>query len=170
MIRRSLMAAAAVLVTAMPALADDAAINRLYRDMSAAYGALDIGAMERIYTTDAGYLTLGRDGTAWQAGRERILGGFRGFFEDARSRGDRLEIGFRLVNRAMQGDDAAVDIGHFRLSVIPKEGEPRTMAGTFLTMPVRQPDGRWAFAADSYGPAAPEAYEKAERVDGLPFD
>lgn len=169
--RRSLLAVAvAMSFAAAPALADDKAINGIYQDMSAAYAALDVPAMEKIYTADASYLQPGPEGTVWQVGRESIVGGFRQFFDGARERGDKLDIDFRVVSRTHQGDAAAVDLGHFKLTVTPKGAEPQTMSGTFMTMPVRQPDGTWAFAADAYGPVKLTVYESAARVEGLQFD
>jgi len=160
----------ASIVMVVPAWADDAAINRIYGDMSAAYKSLDVGAMERIYTPDVSYLQAGPGDAQWQAGRADVMGGFKQMFDAARASGDTLDIRFRIVKRTKQGDDAAADIGHFKLTVTPKGKPAQVMAGTFITMPVKRADGTWAFAADSWGPVKGEAYDKAAKSDGLRFD
>lgn len=161
----------ATLVMMVPtARADDAAINRIYGDMSAAYQALDVGAMERIYTPDVSYLQAGPGDAQWQAGRTDVMDGFKQMFDAARANGDRLDIRFRIVRRTRQGDNTAADIGHFKLTITPKGQPAQVLSGTFITMPVKRADGSWAFAADSWGPVKVDAYEKAIKVDGLRFD
>ncbi|OYQ32762.1 hypothetical protein CHU95_18590 [Niveispirillum lacus] len=160
----------ASLVLVIPAHADDAAINRIYGDMRAAYTTLDLSVMERIYTPDVSYLQVGPGEAQWQAGRADVLGGFRQMFDAARTNGDALDIRFRIVQRTMQGDDAAADIGHFKLTVTPKGKPAQVMAGTFITMPVKTANGTWAFAADSWGPVKVDAFDKAVKSQGLRFD
>lgn len=150
--------------------ATHAAINKIYGDMSAAYRALDLTGLEKVYAADATYLQPGPQGTAGLVGRAAVVGTFKGFFDDARAKGDRLEIGFRIVNRTLLNPTTAVDLGHFLLTVTPKGGQPQIMAGTFVTVPTRQADGTWAFAADSYGPTSVQTYRTAAPVAGLAHD
>lgn len=159
------------LILVVPAaMADHAGINQIYKDMGTAYRTLDLGGMERIYTPDVSYLMAGPGETQWQAGRADVLGGFKQMFDGARAQGEVLDIRFRIVNRTLQGDDAAVDTGHFKLTVKPKDRPAQVMTGTFITMPVKRADGTWAFAADSWGPVKEATYDKAVKADGLQYD
>ncbi len=150
--------------------ATHAAINKVYTDMSAAYTALDVAAMGRIYTAEAAYLQPGPQGAVGEVGREGIVGGFKQFFEGAKAKGDKLDIDFRVVSRTLLNPTTAVDLGHFLLTVTPAQGQPQRMAGTFITVPTRQADGSWAFAADSYGPTKVDTYNSAPKTGNLKYD
>ncbi len=146
-----------------PALAevDSAAVTRqldgVYAGFRAAYARLDAAAVANLYTEDALYLAgegKPRRGTA------PIRKLFDEFFSSVRRDSARLELRFRILQRA-RSPRLATDVGYYHLVRVRGAERGKPSVGRFVTVLRKGADGRWRFAVDSYTDADPAEYEQA---------
>jgi uncharacterized protein (TIGR02246 family) len=140
---------------------DSAALTRqldgVYAGFRAAYARLDPAAVANLYTVDALYL----DGEAKpRRGAAAIKKLFDEFFSSVRRDSARLELRFRILQRAM-ASGLATDVGYYHLVRVRGTERGKPSVGRFVTVLRQGADGRWRFAVDSYTEADPEEYEQA---------
>lgn len=159
------------LVTALsagPVLAEDASVDAIYDRLSAAYEAENALALADVYTKDA-VVFPSQPNTSWVIGHERIINGPGAFLTKVKSQGGALAIRFRVTGRRMLGS-TVVDTGLYHLTVADAAGKANVQVGKFMTVAVRQPDGRWAFVADTDTPMPASAWDEAKQIPGARFD
>lgn len=135
-----------------------AGIDSVYAAFSQAYATTDADLIRSIYTEDCRYLPAH---TGHVQTCEEALGGFAAMFAGAEADGGRLAIEFAFVDRQIDGD-LATDVGYYHLTSTPADGEPGHGYGKFVTVLVREADGRWRIHVDGYSPASAEAFEAAK--------
>ena len=141
----------------------EADIQKVYERFSAAYDSLDADMIAPLYADSALYVTSNPE-EGVRRGRAGIIESFRGQFASARKRGSRLAISFRIIERAVDGD-MAYDVGYYKFSAFPEEGDTFEAAGKFVAVLRRGADGQWRFQVDGFNPAPLSAYENATEVD-----
>jgi len=162
---------AALLVAVVPASAHpaDGALNHLYETIAA---GVAVNAGEQVtgaFAADAVVLDPRpgppATGEAFRAGIARMA-------DRLKADGVEVKAEYRIVRRMVSGD-VAVDVGYRRQSMsVTKPGGP--MPGTqyqkFLVVAQRQADGGWKIVRDASLPASKEAWDAAERTEGLKYD
>ncbi|HEY4545133.1 MAG TPA: hypothetical protein VIG90_01725 [Pedomonas sp.] len=166
--RPILMSIFATILSAGSALADDAGVNANYDRMSAAYEAEDASALEKVYAPEA-IVFPSQPNAPWVVGREHIVKGPGALLAKARSERGALQIRFRVTGRQTFGS-IIIDTGLYRLSIAGPAGKDSVQVGKFMTVSERQPDGTWAFVADTDTPMPTAAWDGAKPFAGAKFD
>lgn len=140
--RKTILAAALVLFSAVPALAQNpcapmaeaSALQGVYDGFTAAYNAGDAHALAALYTEDAATM---------YANNARMEGmmAIAGQFEDAFAAGAQIVL---HPGEAMVMDDVALDHGHYVLTM-DVEGETVTQTGYWMGV-YKMVDGEWKIA------------------------
>lgn len=139
-------------------------LQAAYDRVSAAYAAADSALLVEAYAPDA-VVFPSAVGAEPLIGRESIRSGVGAMLDQAAASGARLSLGFEITRRR-QLDGAVVDTGLYRLMERRETGECRIMVGKFLTVLAPQPDGDWAFVADTDTPM-PEGRWTRDDLGGL---
>lgn len=162
-------AAAAAVLPAAPARADDNAANAVYERMQAAGSASDPAAvLETIYAPGATYLPRYKEFGIDR--RETFVKMMAGSQAHLRKNGGRIDMKFRVVERKRFGD-LYVDNGYIRTVVVPKKDAAEQVSyGKFVTVIGKQPDGHWAFVTDADSDTSAAKFDEATPVAGLKFD
>jgi uncharacterized protein (TIGR02246 family) len=64
--------------------------------------------------------------------------------------------GLELESMTVEGnDELAVDIGRYRLTIVPPGADPMTDEGKYIVVMKRQPDGKLRLAYDAFNSDAP---------------
>ena len=122
-----------------------ARLDDVYVRFSKAYRDLDHKPFSSLYTKDAAYLVPGSN---IDIGSDKIVDGFRLFFDSVRSKGERLTISFRIVQRKVVGK-MAYDVGIYTLKNYEDGKQIGEGRGKFIVVAVK--DGRnWKFQVDAY--------------------
>jgi ketosteroid isomerase-like protein len=159
------------LVAAAPAAAHpaDGALNRLYEKIAAGVAANSGEEVTGAFAADAVVLDSRpgppANGEAFRAGIARMA-------ERLKADGVEVKAGYRVISRMVTGD-VAVDVGYRRQSMaVTKAGGPvpGTQYQKFLVVAQRQADGGWKIIRDASLPASKEAWDAAERTEGLKYD
>lgn len=166
--RPSLLMTLATALSAGPVLAEDAGVNAIYDRLSAAYETENALALAEVYTKDA-VVFPSQPNTPWVIGHERIVNGPGAFLAKVKAQGGALAIRFRVTGRRMLGT-SVIDTGLYHLTVADAAGKASVQVGKFLTVAVRQPDGNWAFIADTDTPMPAAAWDEAKQIPGARFD
>lgn len=166
--KMGLAAAAAIAIVAVPAQANDAAVNAVYDRFAAAYAALEPAKLDQLYAPDATYLS--RSPRLAIQNRDSILKGMGGFLDQVKANGGRLDIKFRVTDRKRFGD-VIVDNGYMRLTTKPsKDVAEQLTDAKFILVMAKQPDGRWTFVSDADIETPAGSYDNAQPVQGVKFD
>jgi len=158
----------ATALSAGPALAEDAGVNAIYDRLSAAYAAEDARALAKVYAADA-IVFPSQPNAPWVVGRERIMKGPGAFLAKVKAEGGALHIRFRVTGRQTFGS-TIIDTGLYRLTSADAAGKAGVQVGKFMTVSARQPDGTWAFVADTDTPMPAAAWDEAQPFAGARFD
>ena len=162
---------AAILAMAVPASAHpaDGALNHLYETIAAGVAVNSGEQVTGAFAADAVVLDPRpgppANGEAFRAGIARMAG---------RLKADGVEVKaeYRIVRRMVSGD-VAVDVGYRRQSMAatkPGGPMPGTQYQKFLVVAQRQADGGWKIVRDASLAASKEAWDAAERTEGLKYD
>lgn len=126
-------------------IASHKGLDDVYRRFSEGYRKLDAAMVANLYTETAAYLAPGSD---MNIGRQKVLENFKGFFDPVRKRNGKLEISFRIVQRAVDRN-LAYDVGIYTVTSINEKGESRAKSGKFVVA-ARRGGGVWRFQVDGY--------------------
>ena len=139
---------------------EDKALDQVYINFSKAYTDLDTSIIRSIYHPEAKYLTP--DGGV-KSGIAKILPGFTGMFESARTHAETLHIAFAILKREISGD-MAYDVGYYQLKRSKGNEVMGPWVGKFVTILKQQANGKWQFVVDTYNDAPVEAFETAKLI------
>jgi ketosteroid isomerase-like protein len=160
------LSAAAVAASAHPA---DPALNHLYETIAAGVAENSGEQVTSAFAADAMVLDPRpgppASGEAFRAGIARIA-------ERLKADGVEVKADYRIVRRMVSGG-VAVDVGYRRQSIaVAKPGGPMPAMQyqKFLVVAQRQADGGWKIVRDASLPASKEAWDAAERTEGLKYD
>lgn len=121
-------------------------LDEVYRRFSEGYRKLDPALVANLYSETAAYLAPGDN---IQIGRQKILEGFKRFFDSVKKENGKLAISFRIVQRQID-KDLAYDVGVFTLTSTNEKGEARRGGGKFVVVAKREKDDVWRFQVDGY--------------------
>ena len=157
----------------LPLAAEDinAEINANYRRLTQAYQSLDADRMAEVYTEDSFYISPGKRREIIQ-GRDQIRALYQHYFAKVKKHDAKLQIRFRLVDRLIDSNTVS-DIGYYLVTITPPEESKQPIklhSGKFLITARKQPDGQWAFWADSNSDVDLEKFINAEPKKGLIYD
>lgn len=120
-------------------------------EIVAAFQAKDPARIAGLYARDAVFVTPGRPPIVGREAVARIMA------EDLRDPGFHLDLAEEKIFVSASGDMAYAR-GAFRASFTnPRTREVESVAGTYLQVFRRQPDGAWEIAEDISSPGAPAA-------------
>ncbi|HEY0312680.1 MAG TPA: hypothetical protein VGC56_09315 [Allosphingosinicella sp.] len=147
----------------------DGALNHLYETIAAGVAVNSGEQVTGAFAADAMVLDPRpgppASGDAFRTGIARMA-------ERLKADGAEVKADYRIVRRMVTGD-VAVDVGYRRQSMaVTRPGGP--MPGTqyqkFLVVAQHQADGGWKIVRDASLPASKEAWDAAERTEGLKYD
>lgn len=118
----------------------------VYRRFSEGYRKLDAASVAGLYTETAAYLAPGDN---VNVGRQKVLKIFSGFFDSIKKQNGKMEISFRIVQRAVDRN-LAYDVGIYMLTATNEKGESRRSSGKFVVVAVREKGDVWRFQVDGY--------------------
>lgn len=133
-------------------VAPHAEIDAIYRTFSDAYRTLDVEKVVNLYSETAAYLAPGDDIVQ---GRAAIRPSFKSFFDWVKKEDRTMTISFRIVQRRVERN-LGYDVGVYTIRQF-KDGKPVGDAGQgkFITIAVREKDGKWRFQVDGYSDLKP---------------
>lgn len=146
----------------------DAAVNAIYRRMTAAYAGLDLDLLKTVYAPDCIYLSREREVDA-ALDRGAFWPMFVDLFGQKRQGGETISIRFRVIRRTRLSGGVH-DVGYYRRMDLGPGGARPPGHGKFSTLCLPGPDGDWCFAYDGDVPATAAAYQNAVPVAGAIFD
>jgi hypothetical protein len=146
----------------------NAAVNAIYRRMTAAYAGLDLALLATVYDENCLYLSREREVDA-ALDRNAFWPMFVDLFGQKRQGGETISITFRVIRRTVL-HGGVHDVGYYRRRDISPDGARPPGHGKFSTLCVPRPDGGWCFAYDGDVPATAAAYENASPFPGAIFD
>lgn len=133
-------------LTLAPGVAKHDGLDDVYRRFSKAYRDLDHKIFAELYTENAAYLVPGDN---IQIGGTGIVKSFDDFFTAIRSRGQKANISFEIVQRKVEGS-MAYDVGIYTLTT-SYAGKTSIGSGRGKFVVVALRDGpRWRFQVDGY--------------------
>jgi ketosteroid isomerase-like protein len=105
-----------------------------------------------LYTENAAYLAPGSD---LQQGRAAIRPTFKSFFDWIKNENRTMSISFQIFQRRVD-KNMAYDVGVYTIRQY-REGKQIGDAGQgkFVTVAVREKDGKWRFQVDGYNDLKP---------------
>lgn len=129
-------------------------IDAIYKAFSDAYRTLDVEKVANLYTENAAYLPPDED---ILQGRAALLPTFKSFFDWVKSEGQTMTISFRIFQRRVS-KEMAFDVGVYTIRRY-KEGKQvdGLGRGKFVTVAVKDKDGKWRFQVDGYSNLKPPA-------------
>jgi uncharacterized protein (TIGR02246 family) len=127
-------------------------IDAIYKTFSEAYAALDVEKVSNLYSATAAYLPP--DDNILQ-GRDSIRPTFKSFFDWVRAEGRMMTISFQIFQRRVE-KNLGYDVGIYTIRQY-KDGKQTGNAGQgkFVTVAVRENDGKWRFQVDGYSNLKP---------------
>jgi uncharacterized protein (TIGR02246 family) len=133
-------------------VAAHAGVDAIYKAFSDAYRALDVEKVAGLYTENAAYLAPGSD---LQQGRAAIRPTFKSFFDWIKNENRTMSISFQIFQRRVD-KNMAYDVGVYTIRQY-REGKQIGDAGQgkFVTVAVREKDGKWRFQVDGYNDLKP---------------
>lgn len=133
-------------------VAPHAEIDAIYKTFSDAYRTLDVEKVVNLYSETAAYLAPGND---ILEGREAIRPSFKSFFDWVKNEKRTMTISFRIVQRRVE-KNLGYDVGVYTIRQF-KDGKQVGDAGQgkFITIAVREKDGKWRFQVDGYSDLKP---------------
>lgn len=126
-------------------------IDAIYNAFSDAYRTLDVEKVANLYTEKAAYLPPNND---ILQGREAITPTFKSFFDWVKSEGRTMTISFRIFQRKVD-KNLAYDVGIYTIRQYKDGKETGSGQGKFVTVAVREKDGKWRFQVDGYSNLKP---------------
>jgi uncharacterized protein (TIGR02246 family) len=138
-----------VLEKGVPAHAE---IDAIYKSFSEAYATLDVEKVAALYSENAAYLPPDND---ILEGREAIRPTFKSFFDWIKTEGRTMTISFQIFQRKVD-KNLGYDVGIYTIRQY-KDGKQTGTAGQgkFVTVAVREKDGKWRFQVDGYSNLKP---------------
>lgn len=133
-------------------VAPHAGIDAIYRSFSDAYRTLDAEKVTNLYSETAAYLPPNND---ILEGRDAIRPTFGSFFEWVKKEQRTMTISFQIFQRKVDRN-LAYDVGVYTIRQF-KDGAPVGDAGRgkFITVAVKEKDGKWRFQVDGYSDLKP---------------
>lgn len=126
-------------------------IDAIYKDFSEAYRTLNVEKVANLYSDTAAYL-VPNDNIL--QGREQIRPTFKSFFDYVKNEGRTMTISFQIVQRKVD-KNLAYDVGIYTIRQYKDGKEAGTGQGKFVTVAVREKDGKWRFQVDGYSDLKP---------------
>ncbi|MCD9188987.1 MAG: SgcJ/EcaC family oxidoreductase [Pyrinomonadaceae bacterium] len=126
-------------------------IDASYRAFSEAYRTLDVEKVANLYTEKAAYLPP--DDNILQ-GREAIIPTFKSFFDWVKTEGRTMTISFQIFQRKVD-KNLAYDVGIYTIRQYKDGKDAGSGQGKFVTVVVREKDGKWRFQVDGYSNLKP---------------
>jgi pimeloyl-ACP methyl ester carboxylesterase/ketosteroid isomerase-like protein len=122
--------------------------DSLYHKFTKTYDELDAAKIGNLYTEHAETLNL-YDGSNPNShkGRANIEQYFRKFFDNVKSKNQRLILTFKIIHRKKEGDHL-LDNGFYRLEVTTPNKPSSFGFGKFSTV-LQQENGKWKFKTDA---------------------
>jgi uncharacterized protein (TIGR02246 family) len=138
-----------VLEKGVPAHAE---IDAIYKSFSDAYRTLDVEKVAGLYSETAAYLAPNDN---ILQGREAIRPTFRSFFDWIKNEGRTMTISFQIMQRRVD-KNLGYDVGIYTIRQF-KDGAPvgGSGQGKFITVAVKEKDGKWRFQVDGYSDLKP---------------
>jgi uncharacterized protein (TIGR02246 family) len=133
-------------------VAAHAEIDAIYKTFSDAYRTLDVEKVASLYSETAAYLAPEND---ILQGRAAIRPTFASFFDWVKKENRTMTISFRIVQRRVD-KNLGYDVGIYSIRQY-KDGKQVGDAGEgkFITIAVREKDGKWCFQVDGYSNLKP---------------
>ncbi|HQU84112.1 MAG TPA: SgcJ/EcaC family oxidoreductase [Pyrinomonadaceae bacterium] len=127
-------------------------IDSIYKSFSEAYKTLDVEKVASLYSENAAYLPPDND---ILQGREAIRPTFKEFFDWVKSEGRTMTISFQIFQRKVD-KNLAYDVGVYTIRQF-KDGKQvgGLGQGKFVTVAVKEKDGKWRFQVDGYSNLKP---------------
>jgi ketosteroid isomerase-like protein len=144
------------------------ALNTNFTKLTHALEALDLAAIEHLYTDDAVYISETQD-RGIISGKDNILNLYSRFFNKIKFKNAKLEVDFRVLARYSE-PNSATDIGYYLVRFHPgkESGEPVSeFAGKFVTVFTKDRQGLWEISVDSNTHTAAHFYYEAKPVPNL---
>lgn len=126
-------------------------IDAIYKDFSEAYRTLNVEKVANLYSDTAAYL-VPNDNIL--QGREQIRPTFKSFFDYVKNENRTMTISFQIVQRKVD-KNLAYDVGIYTIRQYKDGKEAGTGQGKFVTVAVREKDGKWRFQVDGYSDLKP---------------
>ena len=126
-------------------------IDAIYKDFSQAYRTLDVEKVANLYSESAAYMVPNDD---ILQGREKIRPTFKSFFDYVKNEGRTMTISFQIFQRKVD-KSLAYDVGIYTIRQYKDGKEAGTGQGKFVTVAVREKDGKWRFQVDGYSDLKP---------------
>lgn len=133
-------------------VAPHAEIDAIYKTFSDAYRTLDVEKVANLYSETAAYLAPGSE---ILEGREAIRPTFKSFFDWVKNEKRTMTISFQIFQRRVE-NNLGYDVGIYTIRQF-KDGKQVGDAGQgkFITIAVREKDGKWRFQVDGYSDLKP---------------
>ncbi len=127
-------------------------IDAIYRTFSDAYRTLDAEKVTNLYSETAAYPPPNDD---ILQGRHAIRPTLKSFFDWVKKEGRTMTISFQIIQRKAD-KNLAYDAGIYTIRQF-KDGAPvgDPGRGKFITVAVREKDGKWRFQVDGYSDLKP---------------
>lgn len=126
-------------------------IDAIYKDFSKAYRTLNVEKVANLYSESAAYL-VPNDNIL--QGREQIRPTFKSFFDYVKNENRTMTISFQIVQRKVD-KNLAYDVGIYTIRQYKDGKEAGSGQGKFVTVAVREKDGKWRFQVDGYSDLKP---------------
>jgi uncharacterized protein (TIGR02246 family) len=135
-------------------VAAHAEIDAIYKAFSDAYRTLDVEKVAGLYSESAAYLAP-EDNI--RQGRDAIRPTFKSFFDWVKNEQRTMTISFQIFQRRVD-KNMGYDVGIYTIRQF-KDGKQIGNAGQgkFITVAVREKDGKWRFQVDGYSDLKPPA-------------
>lgn len=139
-------------LTLQKGVAAHAGIDAIYKTFSDAYRTLDVEKVVNLYSETAAYLVPDND---ILQGRSAIRPTFKSFFDWVKNENRTMTISFRIFQRRVE-QNIGYDVGVYTIRQY-KDGKQIGDAGQgkFITVAVREKDGKWRFQVDGYSNLKP---------------
>ncbi len=126
-------------------------IDEVYGQFSDAYRTLDVEKIANLYTESATYLAPDND---ILQGRKAIRPTFVSFFDYIKNEERTMTISFQIFQRKVE-KNLAYDVGVYTIRQYKDGKEAGTGKGKFVTVVVKEKDGKWRFQVDGYSGLKP---------------
>lgn len=121
-------------------------IDAIYAAFSDAYRTLDVEKVSGLYSETVAYLP---PNSPVLNGRDEVRPTFKSFFDWIRNEGRTMTISFRILQRTAE-KKLAYDVGIYTIRQFKDGREVGSGDGKFVTVAVKQKDGKWRFQVDAY--------------------
>ncbi len=127
-------------------------IDGIYKTFSEAYRTLDANKVANLYSETAAYLAPNNN---IQQGRAAVLSNFQSFFDWVKTDRRTMTISFHIFQRKVD-KNMGYDVGIYTIRQYKDGKDVGTGQGKFVTVAVREKDGKWRFQVDGYSGLKPD--------------